>query len=214
MRELFTSQLAVEFALASSRLVGLEKTRTNSFCVWGKSSVIDETDLDPNYLHPKQYEVSPFHQSLHKFQHQNSKAPIFHVDIHGKYDRKEGCELDVGLACLEEFWQEDELVGLLREYFLRGFGKLFEGLKIGNFQPKCNCDPYLNGLWGGNIATMNEQAVKLGIPSVQLEIPRKMRNLLDKDDKFKQGFLEVLVGAYRDVIVKWYPFKLQKSICY
>jgi hypothetical protein len=83
--------LAVEFAAVSAKMIGLDKNRTNSFCVWGKSSVIDEQDLDPNYLHPKQYELSGFHQTLHKFQINNTKVPIFHVDIHGKYERKDGC---------------------------------------------------------------------------------------------------------------------------
>ena len=76
--------------------------------------------------------------------------------------------MDIGFACLEEFWDEEELVSKLKKHFNEGFGKLFTGMTIGNFQPKCNCEPYLSGLWGGNIATMNEQAVRLGIPSIQL----------------------------------------------
>lgn len=91
LRELFTSFLAVDFALKSSKMMGFDKQRTNSYCIWGSSKVLDEQDLDPNYLHPKQYEDSPFHQSLHAFQMQNNKMPLFHIDIHGKYDRKENC---------------------------------------------------------------------------------------------------------------------------
>lgn len=179
--------LAVDFALTSAKQLDLEKGATNSFCIWGKSSAVDEEDLDPNYLVESQYSLSPFHQTLHKFQlhHHSKKSPLFHVDIHGKFDVKDRCELDVGLACMEEYWEEPELVALLRKYLSTEFNRLFKGLKIGGHDPVCNCDPYLNGLWGGNMATMNQQAINLGVPSIQLEIPRKMRNLLARDDKFR-----------------------------
>jgi hypothetical protein len=39
-----------------------------------------------------------------------------------------------------------------------------------------------------------------------------MRNLLDKDDKFRSAFVGVLTGAYRTIICQWYPTKLFKSI--
>jgi hypothetical protein len=93
--------LAVDFALQSAKLLATDKVSSNSFCIWGRSTTIDENDLDPNYLHPKQYKSSPFHQSMHRFQMQNPTAPLFHVDIHGKFDVKDKCELDVGLACME-----------------------------------------------------------------------------------------------------------------
>lgn len=41
LREIYTSMLAVDFALSSAKIIGLEKNRTNSFCVWGKSTVLD-----------------------------------------------------------------------------------------------------------------------------------------------------------------------------
>jgi hypothetical protein len=95
--------LAVDFALTSAKQLGLEKGATNSFCIWGRSIAADEEDLDPNYLHESQYALSPFHQTLHKFQlkHSSKNPPLFHVDIHGKFDVKDCCELDVGLACME-----------------------------------------------------------------------------------------------------------------
>jgi hypothetical protein len=56
--------------------------------VWGVSSVISEKDLDPNYLLLKHFSESPFHQSLHYWAMANQEIPLFHVDIHGKMDRK------------------------------------------------------------------------------------------------------------------------------
>lgn len=54
---------------------------------WGKTNVIDEKDMDPNYLIPKNIESSPFHQILHKWAFINTDKPLFHIDIHGKMDR-------------------------------------------------------------------------------------------------------------------------------
>jgi hypothetical protein len=39
----------------------------------------------------------------------------------------------------------------------------------------CQPDPVLHGFWGGEIKTMTEQAIQIGVPSFQLEIPLKMR---------------------------------------
>lgn len=56
------------------------------------------------------------------------------------------------------------------------FNIALEGIpKYKDFKADCNNDPYLHGLWGGNLRTMTEQAIELGIPSFQLEIPLTMR---------------------------------------
>ena len=41
LREIYTSYLASKFA---------HLTGKNSFCVWGNSAIINDQDLDPNYL--------------------------------------------------------------------------------------------------------------------------------------------------------------------
>jgi len=48
---------------------------------------------------------SPFHQILHQFQVLNKDIPLFHVDIHGKMDRKDCYELDLGVACAIKHWE-------------------------------------------------------------------------------------------------------------
>lgn len=72
--------------------------------VWGKSSVIDESDLDPNYLLEEMLAGSPFHQSLHFWALKHQKAPILHVDVHGKLNRENNCEVDVGIRSMEAHW--------------------------------------------------------------------------------------------------------------
>ncbi len=95
---------------------------------------------------------------------------MFHVDVHGKMDRKDNYELDLGVACLFKHWEqygeEDFLVSVTRE-LKEGFNRVLGGIpKFKEFKAICNEDPYLNGNWGGDIKTMNEQAVMLGIPSI------------------------------------------------
>ena len=55
---------------------------------------------------------------------------------------------------------------------------------------------------------MNEQAVMMGIPSIQLEIPLKMRAYLFSNDAFSKQFVGVLVTAYQEIIVNWWPARV------
>ena len=77
------------------------------------------------------------------------------------------------------------------------FNKILKNIpKHLTFTAVCNDEPYLNGNWGGDLYTMNEQAVMMGIPSIQLEIPLKMRAYLFNNDAFCKQFVGVLVTAY------------------
>ena len=78
----------------------------------------------------------------------------------------------------------------------------------------CNNDPYLNGDWGDlDLATMTEQAIMLGIPSVQLEIPLKMRQTLFKDEKLSKQFLNVIIKVYHDIVCNWWPARVVPLVC-
>ena len=85
-------------------------------------------------------------------------------------DRKDCYELDLGIACLFKHWEEygeqDFLVSFTRE-LKEGFNRVLATIpRYKDFRAVCNEDPYLNGNWGGDLKTMNEQAVMLGIPSI------------------------------------------------
>ena len=51
---------------------------------------------------------SPFHQTMHKFILAHPSKPIFHIDIHGKFDRKADFDLDLGVSCLHRVWKGRE----------------------------------------------------------------------------------------------------------
>ena len=89
------------------------------------------------------------------------------MDIHGKMDRKENCEVDVGLRSMEAHWEGDALVKKIRVFFEKE-ENIFKGYKFGNYECCFNTDPVLHGYWGCEIHTMTEQAIILGIPSIQL----------------------------------------------
>ena len=73
---------------------------------------------------------SPFHQSLHFWALKHSKVPILHVDVHGKLNRKNNCEVDVGIRSMEVHWENDPLINSFKPYFEGKMSKIFEGHKF------------------------------------------------------------------------------------
>lgn len=127
-------------------------------------------------------------------------------------DREDNYELDLGISCLHKHFERYE-GGIefsirLCEHLTKGFNKALEMLpKYKTYKAITNNDPYLDGNWGGSLRTMTEQACELGIPSIQLEIPNRMRAMLFKDSPtgFSKAFLKAIVDAYTEVIVPWWP---------
>ena len=64
--------------------------------------------LDPNYLIPALFEHSMFHASLHKFIMNNKGKPLFHLDIHGKKDRKRNSDIDLGTESIAWYIDADD----------------------------------------------------------------------------------------------------------
>ena len=94
--------------------------------------------------------------------------PILHVDVHGKLNRNKNCEVDVGIRAMEVHWEDDPLLKYFKPFFEGKMSSIFAGLKFRDFDCVFNTDPYLHGYWGGSMMTMTEQAIILGIPSLQL----------------------------------------------
>jgi hypothetical protein len=101
----------------------------------------------------------------------NEGKPLFHIDVHGKLDTKKDYDLDLGISCMHNHWwsdyQERDFIVAFENYLVNGFNKVLKDQSYKGFKAKCNKEPYLNGNWGDvDIATMNEQAIVLGIPSI------------------------------------------------
>ena len=193
LREKYTAVLAMRFAREVS----------GSYCVWSHTHKLNETDQDPNYLLAGREQISPFHLALHAWAGCHA-GPLFHVDIHGKMDRKDNYELDLGVICMYHHWTEPadmRFAMAITERLTEGFNKVLATIpKYKEYKAICNNDPVLHGLWGRDLRTMTEQAAELRIPTIQLEIPLKMRAHLFGNEAFSKAFLAVITETYKDVI--------------
>ena len=125
------------------------------------------------------FHLSPFHQALHFWGIISQGTPLLHVDLHGKGDRDNNCEIDLGIKSMEMHWKNDSLVHQIRHFFEKE-GDIFGNLTF-NKGYKCRFNPNpksLTGFWGGQVHTMTEQAIMMGIASFQLEIPLSVRKRL------------------------------------
>ena len=78
-------------ALTQIKYKGRAYCESGSFVIWGTQR--KNEDPDPNYLKEEMLEESIFHQSLHVWAHKFSQYPLFHVDMHGKNDSQQNCEI-------------------------------------------------------------------------------------------------------------------------
>ena len=70
-----------------------------------------------------------------------------------------------------------------------------EGYTISGMKILPDMDPYLNGYWDDNWAhTYQHQSCLLGIPSMQLKMPHKVRKALNTDSIFRNKFTNALVN--------------------
>jgi len=110
-----------------------------SFIVWSKDQidVKKRQRLDPNYLMPDQFSDSAFHRAIHLFMLRNQGKPLMHIDIHGKNDRKNNSEVDLGIKQLEKMLpesQQETFVQPLINQFRSKMNKIFKGVRARNFQ--------------------------------------------------------------------------------
>ncbi len=184
--------------------------------MWSKENKLNKHDLDPNYMQDSKKPFSPFHQSLHALQMKNKDLPLMHVDIHGKVNRKTNFDLDLGIECLIVKWEQidPEFCVNFNKVLTENFNKALTLAKpYKGFKPVCNNEPYLNGYWGcENLYTMTEQAIDLGIPSMQLEIPKEMRQQLYTNKSFSDSFLKAILTSYETVVKVWWPTRKIKQI--
>eukprot|EP00949_MAST-11_sp_MAST-11-sp1_P003072 g3072.t1 len=213
LREKYTTEIVLKLAKALRSYLGIEA----SFCVWNAKTAKrkDRHNLDANFLFKSEWTRSPFHRSLQKFRAKflDRGLPCLHIDLHGKRDRKKHSvhQIDVGMepfvqhhSCCQ--WTEEQ-VDLLRSILTREIDKEFEGLRCGGKAVKANPDPRLHGWWGDDDSddgsecetTMTHQAILSGIPSVQLENPRAVRERLVAEDVLIERMAKALFKAYEKV---------------
>jgi hypothetical protein len=93
-QERYSTEISLKLALGIEKYLGFY----GSCLVWNVKTAKrnDPKNLDPNYITKKQWEKSPWHNILKEFRSKYNQLPLFHVDIHGKLNRKKDRLLDVG----------------------------------------------------------------------------------------------------------------------
>jgi hypothetical protein len=153
-REQYTSHLAIKMANCIGKYTD---GASGSFMVWNKDKKFSKSDLDPNYLMVKHFKKSPFHCGLHRFWKDYKGLPLLHIDVHGKMDRKDNLDVDLGMAPMEYYWdgKEDELCESLKNAIKKGIDSAFKGKSYKGFKPLCEDDPCLHGHWGETLFTIS-----------------------------------------------------------
>ncbi len=205
LREKHTSELVLMLAKALKQHLGMEA----SFCVWNCKTAQkgDPRNLDPNFIRREEWSRSPWHTTLLKFyaKFKDRGVPCFHVDFHGKMDRKKEPEhrVDIGI---EPFLRHPRSVGWtraeveeLRESVRSELDTAFAGVEAGGKSCRSEPDPErLHGFWHGRKeTTMTHQAILEGIPSVQLETPRSIRARLMTDSNLLARYAAAIAAMYR-----------------
>eukprot|EP01043_Picozoa_sp_COSAG02_P009798 COSAG02_NODE_336_length_24344_cov_63.239101_17_plen_669_part_00 len=206
LRERWSTEIALKLAAAAPT------EKCASFIVWNHKTAKkkDNNNLDPNYLTAEQQAESPFHRGLIRFKQRDYGAmPRFHIDVHGKIDRKTNLDLDVGLGPMEQHWDEDGM-DLLKEQLEQGFHAVFADCQqfrsrkkgsVGQLSFGVEVDPRLHGYWGTDtVMTMSHQAIAEGIAAIQLEIPYTMREQLMRDEGLFDRFATAIYAAYDAVV--------------
>jgi len=205
-------------ALASSAVESAAESATPvpssaaSFMVWNyKMAPIDDPrHMDPNYLSRATAVHSPWHSCLHAwkakhgYSHGEACPTLLHIDIHGKNDRENNMDIDVGMVPMEEEGcLSVDAVRAFKAIVASELRKAFAGHSAISSKSKrllpvtVEAEPCLHGYWGEETwMTMSHQSVLLGATSLQLELPNAVRKLLMADAKLMDGFANALYNAY------------------
>lgn len=82
-------------------------------------------------------------------------------------------------------WDEQKWIKPLDKALMTKLNKITKGMKVGKHSVEWNTDCCLHGYWGAperSPNTMVTQGCLLGIPSIQLKIPRSLRRLIANSD--------------------------------
>jgi hypothetical protein len=204
LREAHTTELVIKLSLAARRYL----KQPASFVVWSPTAEpAAEDNLDPNYLYDQQMLLSPWHRAMADLASSSLQQStcLFWVDVHGKLDRKKNLKMDVGLGALYAHWPcrfaVDELKCFLKEHLgnllsrLPPIGKRKFGVEFPQ-KGERGC-----GFWGtdaGLPRTVAHQAARKFIPSIQLELPRTLREMLMADDGLLEAFTAVFCAAHHE----------------
>jgi hypothetical protein len=198
--ERWTTDLACRLALALHarlRFVG-------SVMVWHPGSVAGRPDadqLDPNHLPVTQFASSPWHIFLQSFAKHFSatSTPTWHIDVLGCPDRggKHRESVQLGLAPLLHAFPDRTRAMQLQHMVTQRLDTAFNAHGFGLCRPL----PEAAAMASDSHLSFSHQAVKLGIPAIQLILPRSVRLALVSNPLLFTAVVDALIDVYQDVLV-------------
>ena len=140
---------------------------------------------------------------------------MFHIDFHGKYDREKQSirgNIDCALLSMQNYMTKKDQVNIVHPLsmaFKKKINRIYKDKKIGldHLKGRAEIDPDLDGFWGYDRHSMNSQCSKMGIPSLQLEIPPDFRKNLADSDKMIELWATAIIEMYNEVIVPTWALK-------
>jgi hypothetical protein len=148
----------------------LERLGTgSSFIIWHKDKKLDYSH-DPNFMTAVQCPESQFHKFIHHFiKHNSSKdpdhqvplpggeveflranaTPLMHIDFHGKKDKEDNLNIDLGIKALKKTFSKEEkaYVTGFSDKFVSEVGKNFEKYKFREHSVTLNPNGDFHGMW-------------------------------------------------------------------
>ena len=201
-RERWVSEIVLKLSQSIAKKLGSVMGST-SFVVWNCATARkqDPANLDPNYLPLEDLERSPWHRALKRWRDTfaGTGVPLLHIDVHGKMDRKEDLNIDVGTGAMQELWGDRDITHKLKKAAADQLEKALEGRRLYGYKQLrmgVEREPVLRGYNTRGFHTMAHQSVLLGIPALQLELPKTVRKALLVENLFFERFTDAIVGTY------------------
>lgn len=95
--------------------------------------------------------------------HPKHLKPMFHIDFHGKFDRKQQSvrgDIDCGSTSMEKYFKKEDqevMVEPIYTAFRKKINKVYKGMKIGSdgLRGRVEIDPELQGWFAWDIHSMS-----------------------------------------------------------
>ncbi|EKX41974.1 hypothetical protein GUITHDRAFT_164279 [Guillardia theta CCMP2712] len=224
--EVYTSTLAQTLAqdVDASFVIWSEQERSRS----GFLQKPEPFNHDPNYVPDDIIAEVPFYRFClrHIRRFRNRRHGVLLVDVHGRRDviaRADGscdqsdCDIGVGALEYSSGKEQDRLkAAALRESLSRSLSEL-----LGASGFTVNSHPKLSGFISSinrrvdedepRYNTMSMQAVRMGLPAVQLELSLRLRKALRNDEDLRCQFAHALLESSKSVAFEYQPIQTDRK---
>lgn len=150
--------------------------------------------LDPNYYSKNKIEENPWYQFLQKkleeAKSQGNENKLFLIDLHGMNDDK-NYDIIIGFGALKKYIKPKKYTQIISN--LKEVMETFKN----KYKLKIGYNVIFKGFISEKYYTVCQQSNSLGIPGIQMELSKSLRNRLVKKDIFFTNFARTLHNLYK-----------------